>query len=192
MNQIEGQQKILRNPMKIGKSISVESPTSEYPPGFPSMEAERARSPDESLTMSLQPPIPDWILDLPEDLDVWIAQRNFLEAVNYYESFQEFFEEQQQMSTNLKDVKYVHNHHLWNLCICLSLNNLNFRSKVEARIKQLIENLVSDLQIMTPEKILQGGPRSIRKSVDLLVRLGRESQATRLFLQHRSAYIKQR
>lgn len=63
---------------------------------------------------------------------------------------------------------------------------------MDARIKSLIEILVSDLQVMTPEKILQGGPRSIRKSVDLLVRLGRESQATRLFLQHRSAYIKQR
>jgi hypothetical protein len=69
---------------------------------------------------------------------------------------------------------------------------MNFRAKVEARIKNLIEILVSDLEVMTPEKILQGGPRSIKKSVDLLVRLGRESQATHLFLSHRSAYIKNR
>jgi len=67
-----------------------------------------------------------------------------------------------------------------------------FRSKVESRIKSLIEILVSDLEVMTPEKILQGGPRSIKKSVDLLVRLGRESQAAHLFLSHRSAYIKNR
>lgn len=63
---------------------------------------------------------------------------------------------------------------------------------MEARIKTLIEILVGDLEIMTPAKILQGGPRSIRKSVDLLVRLGRENQASQLFLAHRSAYIKQR
>lgn len=66
------------------------------------------------------------------------------------------------------------------------------RGKVEARIKTLIDILVSDLEIMTPAKILQGGPRSIRKSVDLLVRLGRENQASQLFLAYRSAYIKQR
>jgi len=67
-----------------------------------------------------------------------------------------------------------------------------FRAKVDSRIKGLIDILVSDLEIMTPEKILQGGPRSIRKSVDLLIRLGRENQASQLFLAHRTAYIKQR
>ena len=67
-----------------------------------------------------------------------------------------------------------------------------YRLKVDVRIKGLIDVLVSDLEIMTPEKILQGGPRSIRKSIDLLVRLGRESQASQLFLSHRSAYLKNR
>lgn len=67
-----------------------------------------------------------------------------------------------------------------------------FRVKVDWRIKQLIDTLVADLEIMTPEKILQGGPRSIRKSIDLLIRLNRENQASQLFLSHRSAYIRQR
>jgi hypothetical protein len=71
-------------------------------------------------------------------------------------------------------------------------NEIFNRSKVDGRIKSLIDVLVGDLEIMTPEKILQGGPRSIRKSVDLLVRLGRENQASQLFLAHRSAYIKHR
>lgn len=93
--------------MRFGKTLSIESPTSEHPPtGFPSIDSERARSPDEPSAMSLQPPLPDWVLDLPEDLDVWIAQRNFLEAVNHYESFKEFVEGQQ-LSSNLKDIKYV-------------------------------------------------------------------------------------
>ncbi|ODM91800.1 Exocyst complex component 8 [Orchesella cincta] len=170
VNNIEGQQKILRNPIKsVNKSMSIESPVTETNPGFPSIDSERAKSPEDSSMVSLQHPLPEWVLDIPEDLDVWIAQRNFIEAVNHYETFLEFVESQQ-MSPSLKDIK----------------------SKVEARIKTLIEILVSDLEIMTPAKILQGGPRSIRKSVDLLVRLGRENQASQLFLAHRSAYIKQR
>jgi hypothetical protein len=78
----------------------------EHPPtGFLHVDNERARSPEESsLGLSLQPPLPDWVLDLPEDLDVWIAQRNFLEAVNHYESFQEFLEGQV-MTSSLKEVK---------------------------------------------------------------------------------------
>lgn len=106
MNQIEGQQKILRNPIKIlGKSVSIESPVSENPPtGFPSMDSERARSPEDSMGLSLLAPLPDWIVDIPEDLDVWIAQRNFIEAVNHYESFQEFVEGQP-MTHSLKDIK---------------------------------------------------------------------------------------
>jgi len=108
VTKLEAQQKVLRNPNKfLGKSASVESPTNELAPtGFPSMDSERARSPEESLGLSLQPPLPDWVLDLPEDLDVWIAQRNFIEAVNHYESFQEFLESQV-MSSSLKEVKYV-------------------------------------------------------------------------------------
>lgn len=105
VTQIENQQKIFRNPIKAMKSMSVESPTSEYPPtGFPSMDSERARSPEDSMGVSLQPPLPDWVLDLPEDLDVWIAQRNFIEAVNHYESFQEFVEGQPS-SSNLKEIR---------------------------------------------------------------------------------------
>lgn len=67
--------------------------------------AERAKSPEESMGMSMHQPLPDWILDIPEDLDVWIAQRNFTEAVSQYEGFQEFLESQP-LSSAVKDVKY--------------------------------------------------------------------------------------
>lgn len=101
MNHVEGQQKILRNP---GKSKSIESPVAETHPGFPSFDSDRAKSPEDTSMISFQPPLPEWIVDIPEDLDVWIAQRNFTEAVNQYESFQEFIDSQQ-MSSNLKDIK---------------------------------------------------------------------------------------
>lgn len=105
MNNIEGQQKILRNPAKsINKSTSIDSPVTEVHPGFPSIDSDRAKSPEDSSMVSFQPPLPEWILDIPEDLDVWIAQRNFTEAVNQYESFQEFVDAQH-MSLSLKDIK---------------------------------------------------------------------------------------
>ena len=109
MNQIESIQKILRNPQKLPKVSSVESPTQENLPGFPSIESERARSPEDSLgMMSFQNPLPDWVIDIPEDLDVWIAQRNFTEAVDLHDTFKEFLETQP-LTTNLKEIKYFRN-----------------------------------------------------------------------------------
>lgn len=69
------------------------------------MDSDRAKSPEDTSMISFQPPLPEWILDIPEDLDVWIAQRNFTEAVNQYESFQEFVDSQQ-LSSSLKDIRY--------------------------------------------------------------------------------------
>jgi len=105
INQIEGLQKILRNPQKITKVASIDSPTQESIPGFPSMESERARSPEESMGASYQNPLPDWVIDIPEDLDVWIAQRNFIEAVDLYDTFKEFLDSQP-LTSNLKEIKW--------------------------------------------------------------------------------------
>jgi len=108
VNQIESRQKLIRNPTKLdlhGKGGgALESPTQETLPGFPSLEAERTKSPEGSMMMSFQPPLPDWVMDIPEDLDVWIAQRNFTEAVDLYEGFQEFLESEP-LVLNLKEIK---------------------------------------------------------------------------------------
>ena len=83
----------------------MDSPTQETNPAFPSIESERARSPDDSMgTVSPQPTLPEWITDIPEDLDVWIAQRNFTEAVDLYDSFKDFVG-QHGITPSLKDIK---------------------------------------------------------------------------------------
>ncbi len=56
--------------------------------------------------LSFQNPLPDWVTDIPEDLDVWIAQRNFTEAVDLYDAFKEFLDSQP-LTLNLKEIKYV-------------------------------------------------------------------------------------
>jgi hypothetical protein len=66
------------------------------------MESERMKSLDESLDSSEQ--IPEWLKDLPEDLDVYIAQRNFTEAVDLFDSFKEYAETAP-MNSALKDIK---------------------------------------------------------------------------------------
>lgn len=103
VNHIDARQKIIRNPVKsdlLGKML--ESPTQENLPGFPSIESEQTR--DSSMGSSFQTTLPDWVTDIPEDLDVWIAQRNFTEAVDLYESFQEFVESDP-LVPGLKEIK---------------------------------------------------------------------------------------
>ena len=66
------------------------------------MESERMKSLDESLDSSEQ--IPEWLKDLPEDLDVYIAQRNFTEAGDLFDSFKEYVGTAP-MNSALKDIK---------------------------------------------------------------------------------------
>ena len=56
-------------------------------------------------------------------------------------------------------------------------------NKVEARAKHLLEILQNEL------KTNLGGPRAARRAVQLLVKMGRSTLATDLFLEHRSAIL---
>lgn len=108
----------------------------------------------------------DWIQELPEDLDMCIAQRDFEGAVDRVERVNEF----------LKD--------------CPRTPALKeFKARIDHRIKQLTEGLMSELQV-TPERSLRGGPRAARRAVAQLIRLGKSAQACELFLNNRSAIIK--
>ena len=113
--------------------------------------------------------IPEWLIDVPEDLDVFIAQRNFEEAVSlinkvndHFQSYPKCFDNQMQ-----KDLK-------------LRINN---------KIQDLIDAISNELQI-TPDRSLQSGPKSARKAVNLLIKLGKSSIATKLFLTQRTALLK--
>ncbi|XP_063410901.1 exocyst complex component 8-like isoform X1 [Mytilus trossulus] len=108
----------------------------------------------------------DWIQELPEDLDMCIAQRDFEGAVDLVEKVNEY----------LKD--------------CPKVPVVKeFRSRIDNRIKQLTEGLMGELQV-SPERSLRGGPRAARRAVTQLIRLGKSAQACDLFLKNRSAIIK--
>ncbi|XP_059153846.1 exocyst complex component 8-like [Physella acuta] len=108
----------------------------------------------------------DWLQELPEDLDMYIAQRNFEDAVDLVEKVYDFLTECPK-GPALKE----------------------FRARIEHRVKQLTDSLMNELQV-SPERSLRGGPRAARRAVTQLIRLGKSAQACELFLRNRSAIIK--
>ncbi|XP_033642017.1 exocyst complex component 8-like isoform X2 [Asterias rubens] len=109
----------------------------------------------------------DWLIELPEDLDMCIAQRNFEEATDLIIKTNEYLDSIPQ-SPALKEM----------------------RARVDHRVKQLTEVLTRELQV-SPDRSLRGGPQVTRRAVTELIRLGRATQACDLFLKNRSASIKQ-
>ncbi|XP_053378630.1 exocyst complex component 8-like [Mercenaria mercenaria] len=108
----------------------------------------------------------DWLQELPEDLDMCIAQRDFEGAVDLVERVNDHLKECQKTPA----VK-------------------EFRARIDHRVKLLTEGLMSELQV-SPERSLRGGPRAARRAVAQLIRLGKSAQACDLFLKNRSAIIK--
>ncbi|XP_069741190.1 exocyst complex component 8 [Narcine bancroftii] len=117
--------------------------------------AEEPRPPDLSL---------DWVQELPEDLDVCIAQRDFEGAVD------------------LLDKLWAH----------LGAGGgqpaaRQLRSRVEQRVRRLTDVLVYEL---SPGRSLRGGPRATRRAVSQLIRLGQSTKACELFLKNRAAAVR--
>lgn len=134
--------------------------------------------------------LPEWLTDVPEDLDVFIAQRNFDEAVALINKVNDYFQSYLKSCDNQmqKDLK-------------LRINN---------KMQDLIDAISNELQI-TPDRSLQSGPKSARKgkiirekfllfiflikfllflAVNLLIKLGKSSLATKLYLHQRTGLIK--
>ena len=108
---------------------------------------------------------PDWIKDTPENLDVYIAQRDFKKAVELIKS----------VKNHLKDTS---DH--------ITLRNV--RVRVNHRTNLLAEVLMKDLQ-SSPTGSLRGGPRAARRAVGFLIELGRAAKACDLFLENHSYII---
>ncbi|XP_013886747.1 exocyst complex component 8 [Austrofundulus limnaeus] len=106
---------------------------------------------------------PEWIQELPEDLDVCIAQRDFEGAVDLLDKLSEYLKEQP-ASPKVKEL----------------------RAKVDERVWQLTEVLVFEL---SPDRSLRGGPKATRRAVSQLVRLGQSTKACELFLKNRAAAV---
>lgn len=107
--------------------------------------------------------IPEWLAELPDDLEVFIAQREFEQAVALVVRATDF------CAAN-----------------CDSAVVREASTRLEAKAQHLIDVLAGEL---STDKSVQGGPRAARKAVQLLCRLGRSTQATDLFLQHRAAIL---
>lgn len=106
---------------------------------------------------------PEWIQELPEDLDVCIAQRDFEGAVDLLDKLNEYLKDQP-VTQKVKDLRLT----------------------VEERVRQLTEVLVFEL---SPDRSLRGGPEATRRAVSQLIRLGQSTKACELFLKNRAAAV---
>lgn len=113
---------------------------------------------EEKVNLSLE-----WIQELPDNLDVCIAQRNFEGAVDLLAKLNCFLQD--------KPLTY-------------SVQEL--RAKVDPRLKHLTDVLVFEL---SPDRSLRGGPKATRRAVSQLVRLGQSTKACGLFLQNRATAV---
>lgn len=105
---------------------------------------------EENVDLSLE-----WIQELPEDLDVCIALRDFEGAVDLLDKLKEYLKDQP-VTPRVKDL----------------------RLKVEERVRQLTEVLVFEL---SPDRSLRGGPKATRRAVSQLIRLGVRQQKRNLW-----------
>uniref|UniRef100_H2Z9L4 Exocyst complex component 8 n=1 Tax=Ciona savignyi TaxID=51511 RepID=H2Z9L4_CIOSA len=107
----------------------------------------------------------EWLLEMPEDLDVFIAQRNFEQAVEVMLKTKDYL-------AGIREcpAKAVVEEQLYN------------------RTTQLVDVLSRELK-SSPDRSLRGGPRVVRRPVDLLIRLHETSKACNLFLANRSSAV---
>jgi len=110
--------------------------------------------------------LPEWLEELPDLLDVHIAQREFESAMELVKDAEVELERRGDSQTILE----------------LKQTNL-------ARKETLIQVLRAELTL-TPDKSMQGGPRTARRAVAILTGLGRVGEATDLFLSHRTAILR--
>ncbi|XP_054832247.1 exocyst complex component 8 [Eublepharis macularius] len=125
---------------------------------FEEEEEEESTPEEETVDLSLE-----WIQELPEDLDVCIAQRDFEGAVDLLDKLNEYLGD--------KPVTQLVR---------------ELRVKVDERIRQLTDVLVFEL---SPDRSLRGGPRATRRAVSQLIRLGQSTKACELFLRNREAAV---
>ncbi|XP_017784758.1 PREDICTED: exocyst complex component 8 [Nicrophorus vespilloides] len=114
---------------------------------------------------------PDWLLDIPEELDVCVAQRHFEEALVLLQKAKDYI--MQYISSNNQSDHIL----------------ADIQRKVEQRNVLLTEVLMKELEV-NPDKSLQGGLRAARRAVRLLNQLGRSTQSCGLFLKLCSSMLK--
>ncbi|KAL7306507.1 hypothetical protein TKK_0001206 [Trichogramma kaykai] len=116
-------------------------------------------------------PLPDWILEISESLDSFIAQRHFEEAYDLLQKATSFLQTVEASPQILKEMQ----------------------GKCKERSNYLISILTKELESTMEIKSLQGGGlRSAKRAVKLLIKLDRSAKACQLFLKLCSATLKTR
>lgn len=135
---------------------------------------------DQSEDLEEEDEVPHWLTELPDDLDVYIAQRNFEEAVRLVADasnhFYAYYGPSKQSTSNGGGGQPV---------------IADLRARIDAKTAELVDVLSAELNV-APDRSLQTGPRASRRAVALLVRLGKSALAIRLFLDQRSKLLKHR
>lgn len=103
---------------------------------------------------------PDWLLEIPEELDVCVAQRHFEEALSLLRKTESYFSEYQPVDGQIDHIL------------------VELRRKVDQRRLALTEVLMKELEV-SPDKSLQGGLRAARRAVRLLNELERSTQVSK-------------
>jgi hypothetical protein len=98
-----------------------------------------------------------WVKEVPENLDVYIAQREFDQAVELVMKTKAFLK--------------------------VSGDTHALRARLNHRTNQLSDVLKKELEA-SPSGSLRGGPRAARRAVSLLIKLGRSAEACGLFLEN--------
>ncbi|XP_033223008.1 exocyst complex component 8 [Belonocnema kinseyi] len=124
---------------------------------------------DDNDEVDYEPP-PEWLLEVPEDLDSCIAQRHFEEAYHLLEKAKAYLADAHP-TPHLTEMK----------------------SKIHERANSLVDVLTKELELSAEARSLQGGGlRSARRAVRLLIQLDRSAQGCQLYLKLCSAALKAR
>ena len=111
--------------------------------------------------------IDEWLTELSDTLEVHIAQREFEQAVELVQEAEAEFSSIQEFSPKMAEI----------------------RDACKERKEGLLKVLRNELKV-TPDKSLQGGPRTARRAVGLLSSVGQADQARDLLLSHRTALLR--
>ncbi|KAI4465406.1 exocyst complex component 8 [Holotrichia oblita] len=139
---------------------------------------------------------PEWFLEIPDELDVCVAQRHFEEALSLLDKAKDY------------TVAYIptqnQDDHIFADISRKDLDDLNFKHckltelfnyvitiyyQVQQRKSTLIDVLMKELEV-NHDKSLQGGLRAARRAVRLLNQLDRSMQSCELFLKLCSSMLK--
>ena len=109
----------------------------------------------------------EWLTELSDTLEVHIAQREFEQAVELIKEAEDEFKKYPELPVKMREVSEAG----------------------MLRKEGLLAVLRNELKV-TPDKSLQGGPRTARRAVNLLSCLGKADEARELLLAHRTALLR--